>query len=388
MTRHDHDYGSLRGGETIAVDVPAHVTFRSVTPVAVFGFLDVGDHLDRASPVEAWADYNCLGAVSQAGQHTLRLELLEGEHVLHAHCAMPQGTRRFVWSVSAVGPAAGDAARAAPSNTAVLTIGSYPEAELFEVTRLPSLTASRQGISRRVLGVSLPYGSFATKVQAMRGWVRSLPRRFRYVLYADANDTLFQSPLAAICDGFNRAGKPVLISAENCCWPVRTAEWAERFPPHPWDRRWPCAGVWMGERDAVERTLDTLIDLRGRIAASDPSLRAFLPYGNHITDDQFLWQVAMLSGGAPVTPDYSCDICFNVACSGTEIQGNKFFDFASGTVRDTGTRPGILHFSSAAKRGRHHEHWARALGMWDGTPSPVAPQTCRTDLPVTPNQGA
>jgi hypothetical protein len=316
--------------------------------------------------VEAWADYNCLGAVSHPDQHTLRLELPEGEHVLHARCANVAGSGQFVWSLSEARLPAADASRAAPSNTAVLTIGAYPEAELFEVTRLPSLSASRQGIPRRVLGVGLPFGFFSTKVQALRGWVRDLPRRFRFVLYTDANDTLFQSPLADICDGFNRAGKPVLISAENCCWPVRSAEWAERFPGHPWNRRWPCAGVWMGERDAVERTLDAMVELHDRIAASDPSVREFLPYRQWQRDDQFLWQATMLSGAAPVTPDYGCEICFNVACSGTEIQGNKFFDFGSGTVRDTGTRPGILHFSSAAKRGRHHEHWARALGLSEG----------------------
>jgi hypothetical protein len=356
--------------------------------VEVFGFLDSCNGLDGAGLVEAWADYNCLGAVSHAGQPTLRLELPEGEHVLHARCAAPPASGRFVWSIREATPPRSDPSKAAPSNTAVLTIGAYPEPELFELTRLPSFSASRQGVFWRVLGVGLPYGPFATKIQAMRRWVRALPGRLRYVLYADANDTLFQSPLADICEGFNRTASSVLISAENCCWPVRTAEWAERFPKHPFNRRWPCSGVWMGERAAVERTLDTLVDLHDRIAASDPSLRAFLPYREYIeTSDQFLWQVAMLSGAAPVTADYNCTVCFNVACSGTEIEGNKFFDFATATVRDTGTRPGILHFSSASKRGRHHEHWARALGMWDGVPSPVAPRTCRTELPLIPNQG-
>jgi hypothetical protein len=135
------------------------------------------------------------------------------------------------------------------------------------------------------------------------------------------------------------------MGIEGHCFPLmKVNEWTEKFPPHPSNRRWPNAGVFMGLRDALTESLAVFAEL---------SKPGNTPYHRVREDDQHLWQHAWLNGFVPLAPDYECNLVLNINTHDNRIwDGNRHFSFEPElVVRWSGARPAIIHSPGADEEG-------------------------------------
>jgi hypothetical protein len=236
---------------------------------------------------------------------------------------------------------------ATPENTAVVTISCYDQAP--DTVGLMLESAKRLGIRVTVFSDKPKSDWMRLKVTYLLKCIRILPPEIEHVLYVDSRDVLFVRPMDAICDVFNAIGWPMLMSAENKCWPHRDPAWSLRFPYCPRGFNYHGAGVFMGERDAVESSLMALHEVSRRVRSDKvPSSAPFL-----FRDDQHLWQAASLEGNVDVRLDSKQELF----CS---FHMNEWGDYCWGkstphypVVTSWGPIPSIVHFASVKSASIH-----------------------------------
>ncbi|TWT35200.1 hypothetical protein KOR34_00880 [Posidoniimonas corsicana] len=260
---------------------------------------------------------------------------------------------------------------ATPSNTAVLTIGSYPHEELE--SRLGPLlrSARRFGADLHIKGVGEEYQShYVSKVVRMRRWIEDLHAPIRYVLYVDGGDSFFCRPLGAVCDAFRDLNCDVLVGAESTFYPCGRPEWKNRFPARWTGRRSINAGMWMGCRESLCKLFSSMAAFSDSIMQSGVRCdRAWKPYRRFMRDDQFLWQACYTDPNIaalrePIVVDSNMRCFANVTCGSWRTPPNRDFALRNQTpiARRSGASPGVLHFP-----GRNRGHvllaWAETLGL-------------------------
>ena len=118
-----------------------------------------------------------------------------------------------------------------------------------------------------------------------------------YVLFTDGFDSWMLKGEEDIMDNFNSFRKEIVISAEQNCYPLN--QYIEQFPPTATSFRYPCAGQFMGEREALLKALTLLktrymnMDFGGEGTA-------------HKHNDQTLWQAAYLENRLSLALDDTC----------------------------------------------------------------------------------
>jgi len=362
---------SLEGFITISAHATSMLRLTLERPASAFGFVNAGATFDQRNPVEFWANYNYVGTARGPCDFTDEYRLEAGDCCLQAVGA---GTAaQSGHSVWALAPASAfelppTTNRATDANTAVLTIAAFPAAQIPRQMAHLGYSARKHGIQICVRGMGEKYSHVESKVRHARQWIDELPNRYEYVLYVDCTDTIFARPLSDACAIFNDIGIPIAIGAETMCYPVGDLAWRDRFPPHNHNQRWVNAGMWMGQRAALLKALGTLTEvhelLKQPVASSD--FADLWNWRNWADDDQFLWQIALLKNFFPLYLDRDSRLFLNVATLDRRLTDNIDceLDSTSGmvTVKWSGGRPAILHFSAEANQ-HCKQQWAGYLGL-------------------------
>jgi hypothetical protein len=361
----------LEGFVAISAHAPSKVELTFDRPVRILGFLNASATLDRARPIEFWANHNYVGRVAEPGECTAEATVEAGPCILQATCDGSLATgRHSVWAVGEADDHA-DVSSGGPamaSRTAVVVIGAFVQEDVPRRLAHLAYSARRHGIWLHVRGVGEPYASFPTKIVRTRDWIQNLPQQYSHVLYVDSTDVLLARPLSEICSVFNDIGASIVASAEAISCPVLDPAWRERFTPHPDNRRWLNAGMWMGERTAVLHAMDTMIALHHELqrSAPTPQLEDVWQWRKWSCRDQFMWQLALLKNLFPLHLDRDARLFLNVATMDRRLSGNSqcTLDPVSGVValKSNGFRPAVLHFSGSAN-AHCKQQWAGYLGL-------------------------
>ena len=360
----------LSGWHAISAHADSEVILRTERPAEIFGFLNCSAKSERANPVTFWVSRNRIGEAASPGDRTRAIKLPAGEFALAATCrGGGNESRHSVWafresqsSGSINGGSGGPGAH--PDNTALVTIAAYPAHAANQWISRFTTSCIARGCVAQVFGVGEPYGHFHSKVERMRAWIGELPCRYRHVLYVDGRDSVLSRPLEAACDAFNEIKAPIVIGAEAACHPIFEEPWRERFPAKIGNRRWPNAGVWMGERGALVDALEVMIRISQRLEAGAQAagLEDVWHLREKCRDDQFLWQICYLKKLFPLHLDAECRIAANVSTMDRRLVGNNDFDFRGGLkVKEPGTAPAVLHFTGATDKCL--DQWAGYLGL-------------------------
>jgi hypothetical protein len=162
-------------------------------------------------------------------------------------------------------------------------------------------------------------------------------RKEKYVLFCDASDTMMVRNPTDLVGRFLSFGRPVVISAERDCFPLR--ELASKFPPAESGYSFPNAGGFMGERDAVIAALEYM-----NTAYEDG-------------EDQARWIRLIAENPSSVAIDSWCSI-FQTMSGGAG--SNVRFDGGACRNQRTGTHPYLLHFNG--RTAGIEEVYQRCLG--------------------------
>lgn len=239
---------------------------------------------------------------------------------------------------------------ATPDNTAVITVLAYGDETNMPITaKFMQASCARLGIPLNIFlrGEVVPktehFDCFNLKVTRLMPHIETLPYHFKYILFADARDTLFIRPLSAICDDYNRIGWPILIQSERHCGPHRDPAWAARFKRHNSGFDFVNSGLWMAERDTLTAAFEKLKELyelvgQGRIESSHP------PHLNN--HDQHMWQVAHAEEAFPLRLDFKQEVFCTMQQTDFEAFDYGKSEEATPIVLKNGSTPSILHFPS------------------------------------------
>ena len=315
------------GWESIVAHAPSTVRLSLHAPAEIVGLLNCSAYFDPDISAEFWADHNFIGETRRAGDETKSIRLPAGEHVLHVR-ASREGGRHTVWLVRQIAASAA-CPGCFPENTAVVTIGCYPQDRLSSALNIFGRSAARHGVWIQPLGAGESYGShYQAKIVRLRAWLASVEAD--YVLYIDGRDALFCGDLPAICRAYRESDTPILIGCERECWQIRDPEWFNCYPEAIGGRRWINAGCFMGPRETLINALGELAKLReelgGSVAPRTGRGYADVWRQRHAFGecDQFLWQAAHLTGLLPLKIDDRCRLVANITLEGVQLAANPF----------------------------------------------------------------
>lgn len=150
-----------------------------------------------------------------------------------------------------------------------------------------------------------------------------------FVMFGDGHDTIIIDTAETILDKFQRFGYPVLFSAEKNCWPDATLAKHFPFPKPPYHNspwRFPNAGGWMGQREAVIDMLTAAWEYNNQWQNDDT--RCFV----ELYLKQYSWR-------SYITFDYGCQI-FQTMC-----QTHSHELGPNGENLVTHNKPSTLHFN-------------------------------------------
>jgi hypothetical protein len=333
-------------GTTICAHAPSVLHVSTTRPMQARGFINASGSINHRNPIDFYIDHNIVGSASGPCKYTDWAYIAPGEHRFEAHCTTPAGGRHSVWHLT-------EATERRIESTAVVTLAMYPSATIKDKLKLLQLSCRQHNVWLHVIGADETFrGWYGSKVLRIGRAIRELPEEIKYILYLDGRDSIVTAPLDQVVNGFIACQRGVVVSAESCCWPCRDEEWIGTFENKPARRNFPCAGVWMGERQSIARAFSVMERIREKLTmleTPDVEVAPLWPYRKYRNDDQFLWQSLYKYKLADVGVDSDCRFSFNVACAGAQIE-NSQFDFATRTVRTSGTRPGVFHFSSVKRR--------------------------------------
>ncbi len=255
----------------------------------------------------------------------------------------------------------------------MITIAAYPSNQAPRQVHHLAASARKQQIQLQVFGVGEDYPSHAeVKIRRLGRWIRSLEARFTHVLFIDCRDALFQGGADQVCAAYNAAEAPILIGAEEHCFPAAEGEWPCSFSPALGPRRFLNSGVWMADRGSADAALQQIATVQSIFQQTDAPerlgpLAPFLKFTGQpslLRDDQFLWQAACLSGAIEVKLDRQCALVYNRLPKYLLPGPTWDEEYRDGRlhVRSSSSCPPILHFPGQELReGR--DKWARALGI-------------------------
>lgn len=189
-------------------------------------------------------------------------------------------------------------------------------------------SATKSGHAPIVLGEGEVYTCNVDKLRHVSRWLGTKAAAdFTHVLFVDGYDSLMLASEAEVLAKFQAFKRPVVICAAVSCYPDRKL--AESFAPTSTPWRFPCAGAWLGERDAVIDLVMSALEL------APPN-----PKNPRQGSDQGLIQQVMLAKPDMVAIDGQCEL-FQVTTLSRPL------NFAGGRITNTvtGAQPCVIHGS-------------------------------------------
>lgn len=335
-----------------AVIVSAHApsTLEAIfdQPTAIAAAANVT--FDCTKPVRAWINDHCIGVLRRGwdatdyihvppGEYRLRLEHTGDNHVAHTVWCMRKSDRP-------------------QHRVALITVGAYRD-DYVRRLRYLFASAAKQGM---LLHVSDAHASFTNlyeyKIARLKRFIVNLPQCYTHIAFVDAEDCFIQSAESDLVEALST----LTISAEDCSWPVQTADWQERFPSGT--HRYPNSGCFGGPRDAVVAALTSLSDLYDELRRGDGPRWADRK-DNAWTNpemDQFLWQIAMIQKRFDIVLDTEWRLCACVTCTHKTPTDNDHFNVNGGRlVLADGTSPPFVHVPGPGKP--YLGSWASVFGL-------------------------
>ena len=255
-------------------------------------------------------------------------------------------------------------ASACPGGAVALTYASHPGRDDRFCRALES--AVRTGVPLRVLGWGVPWEGLSQKLQGALDAVAVLPPACG-VLFTDAFDVLFASPLAALFRDFSALkGAPPLVFAGECgCWPQVTKDAAlglakgtlcnTVYPPSPTPYRYLNSGLWMGTAGAAAALLELVVRAANGqfgMATND----------QEVVSDLYIEQGKANGtappGAPPIALDHAAALFQCMHSTDTAplptCTPHKDIVPAGGAWKNarTGSRPAVFHFNGGGKA--HH----------------------------------
>ena len=157
-------------------------------------------------------------------------------------------------------------------------------------------TAEYHGIELSIFGEGLKWENYVqSKVVRFFDWARKL-RGYDYIVFVDADDTLFATGLGELHAKFEQYGSDFVMAGEHYCWPFgkqfdkRTPNQSQRF-------RNACSGFYMATWPAFLDRIEKLIQMP---APADPQ------FARVAHCDQGRFQYAWMNGYLDLAVDYRC----------------------------------------------------------------------------------
>ena len=252
---------------------------------------------------------------------------------------------------------------ATPDNTAVMTIAAYPVNQLTILTPFIR-TAQARKITPIVVMLGEPYSNYyELKITRFLAEIHKLPHKYKYILYADGSDVVFQGTMQGICDKFNYIGELILMGAETGLAPFKALR--TYFPQSKTPYAHPNAGVWMGEREVVVDSLEMAEKVRLLHPNDHPiEPRLGMTMFNH---DQGMWHYLFLYNLIPFGVDYHAQLVLN-----TCAVRKRDVSFSPTGLIDlrTGSTPELIHFSTGHRQwvGKYYRYLRKVHGVDIDTP--------------------
>ena len=374
----------FRGDEWhfVSAHAPSRMEIFAQQPVILVGFLNASSWHSPANPVEFWVDNNLIGSGASACDGTSEKYLDAGVHTLEAiQLGANNHGRHSIWAVKLAAGCASNrliSERATPHQLAVVTIACYPDRIAKDMLRPLATSALQKNIQLHVFGIGEQFHNFFhAKVRRLREWIAKLRDTYTHVLYVDARDVVFQGDLQEVCDAFNAFESPIVIGTEPLPWPVRHHAYAKLFPQLTGGRNYPSAGVFMGDRTALENALQkferVVSVMKGEGNTNGlPDLGSATNFETTedqrrtIDDDQFLWHIAYLNQLVPIAADARGRLVTNAGFDERKLvpRANCTYSVVGGRLihKETGCSPPILHFPGIPAQNVLHG-WAGYLGL-------------------------
>lgn len=212
--------------------------------------------------------------------------------------------------------------------------------ESEERTRRLQASCNKYGYKLVTFGQGLKYRSWRqAKVDQLILELDSIDSEI--VCYTDGWDSWMLRP--GLIRVFKGLKTPLLVSANRDLYP--SSDKYGTFPDSPTSFKYICAGGFIGYRKSLINALQRLTDL------SDSE------------NDQELWNIAWSKGILDMKVDHECKIFLNM----TNVDKDElYFDNKRLTLKETRTRPFIIHFSGPKGNSPNAENMSYFWGLTNG----------------------
>ena len=272
---------------------------------------------------------------------------------------MPAHGRHSIWHVS-------EANADATIDTAVVTLATYPEAEIRDKLRLLQLSSAftiPYGLMLRALMSHSKIGMIAKSAECAAYWHAAGQHQIHHVRRCARHRRcrLARPHSRCISEMWTRRGRlgRIVLLSLPC-----DTQWVNEFPMKPDNRRFRGEGIWMGDRRSLVSAFETLERIHDKLALRLAPTRKTLPFWIHRgyhNDDQFLWQCLYKYQLADVGIDSDCESRSMLPAPGRRsTTGNTIF------ARRPSNRPGTGPVFISRRRTTHgHQQWYSLLTSAD-----------------------
>lgn len=332
--------GALPEGTTIlSAHAPSELVIHLPEPTRLAAAANAS--FNAPAPVRAWIDWHHIGTLTEPCDQTPWIDLPPGTYQLRLETTGPADAAHTLWLLA-------PSNKPATGRLALCTVGCYPVQELHQKLAPLYRTAANREMLVQVDQAGLPFWNlFTCKIEKFCEFLEKLPEVYSHVLFVDACDCLIAGNETDI---LQKLRDGVVISTEDCSWPVTSEDWKEHFTVGP--HRFPNTGVIGGPREAVIAAYRKIIDLHYQLKDGRGPKWAFRS-DNAWTNpwmDQFLWQVAIRMRLVDVRLDHNWDLCACLTCTCPQPIPNGHFCLVQGGIElTTGQRPPVIHLPGPGK---------------------------------------
>lgn len=193
-------------------------------------------------------------------------------------------------------------------------------------------SCKKNGIDFGYYGIRVRYTNWKeAKVDQLIDYLRTDDHEI--VMFTDGFDSFVMQDERTILDKFDDIRSPIVLSAERDYYP--DIGLGNKFKKSETSFRYPCAGGFIGYRMNIINALELM---RSRYMNYDLGG----DNNKHKTNDQTLWQLAVIEDILPIKLDTCCEIFLNM----NGIEDRELITFAFPFIfKETDSRPAVLHFN-------------------------------------------
>ena len=322
--------------QIISSHAPSTITINLPTPYLIAAIGNATFNADR--PIRAWINDHCIGLVSRGweitpwidlppGRYTLRFEPMGEKHAAHTLWLLKKSDSAF------------------HNRLALITVGAYPH-DMPKRLRYLFASAAKHKLLVHVSEANQRFNNlFTSKIERLYHFIEALPSCYTHILFVDAEDCFIQADEGEILSCLDS----LIISTEDCSWPVPTDDWKEKFLNGT--HRFPNSGCIGGPRAEFQEALGSLIQLHYELKEEKG------PQWAHRKDnswtnpwmDQYLWQIAIIDKRIKVHLDTEWKLCACLTCTHRLPTQNDHFEVDGQLIMKRGGKPPVVHLPGPGK---------------------------------------